>query len=383
MQDTPNNQLDIARELYEKAIRFSTINTSKSNLSSAIRLFKSAAKLGHIQSSYIIGEAYCKGKWERDITEEESLNFLLFAAKKNHTEAMVVFGDLHHKSGRMFDAMNEYMLALSHGSPTALQKICGLIDNPIGKHYITNLFKREQEEKTDGNLQFYIATCYLRGLGLEKDLKRAHGWLLEAAKNNNAFALHGLGQMYEHGVIVEADRATASDFYLKAGQHGFSKGYVSFAMLEVQKITEMQKAKPDYSQVICYLTKAMEIGDCFASNELGNIYAQGLSIGFPEYSEALNFFHHAADLGNPDAIVNLANLYYSMRGSDPCNLMKAETYFSSLLTHDEEFSKIAYYGIGRIKEKSISKKSRRLARGYITKSAKMGFAPAQQYIKSL
>jgi TPR repeat protein len=378
-----NTDLDKARSLYEKAIRLSTINTSKQNIKKAVDCFQEAAKLGHIHSSYIVGEAYCKGKYARNVDDNECLNYLLNAAKKNHTEAMVVFGDLHHKEGQIFDAMNEYMLALSYGSATALNRINGLINNPIGKNYLTNLFKREEEDRSDSNLPFYIATCYLHGFGTDKDLKRAHGWLKESSRQDNAFALHGLGQMYEHGIEVEPDLATAADLYLKAGENGFSKGYVALATLEAQKVAELNKTKPDYSKVIEYLNKAMEMGDYFASNELGTIHAQGLALGFPDYGEALACFQHSADYGNPDAAINLANLYFSATGNKSENLMKAEAYFSSLITLDDQYSMIAYYGIGRIKQMSVDKRARKLAKKYIQKSADMGFVSAKEYLKEL
>lgn len=377
-----NTDLTQSRELYEKAIRFSTINTSKANIKKAVELFKEAAELGHIQSSYIVGEAYCKGKWSHDLSEEKCLSFLLNAAQKNHTEAMVVFGDLYHKNGQIFDALNEYMLALSHGSLTAFKRIEGLFDNPIGKNYINDLFAREASDKSNGDLQFYIATCYLHGLGTDKDLVRAHGWLIEAARNKNAFALHGLGQMYEHGVVVDVDLPTASEFYLQSGQNGFSKGFVALASIEAQKLNQQPQAKKDYSLVIANLMKAIELGDCYASNELGSMYAQGLPEGFPDYSEALKYFQHSADYGNPDGVLNLANLYYSISNIDLNNLMKAEAYFSSLLTLEDEFAKIAYYGIGRIKERSIDKKARKLGKKYILKSAEMGFDGAKVYLST-
>lgn len=379
-ENTIDFNLEQSRNLYEKAIQFSTINTSKANLEKAIKLFKEAANLGHIQSSYIVGEAYCKGKWSHNLTEEECLGFLLKAAQKNHTEAMIVFGDLHHKSGYIFEALDEYMLALSHGSPTAFKRIEGLFDNPIGKNYFNTLFDREKENELDGGVQLHIAICYLHGFGVEKDVVSAHKWLLKSAKNKNAFALHGLGQMYEQGVVVDVDQLTAATFYRQAGDNGFSKGFVALATLEAQKNAEKSKSHRDYSVIIESLTKAMELGDCYASNELGSIYAQGLVGGISDYKEALKCFQHSADYGNPDGVLNLANLYYSMGNIDLNNLKRAEIYFSSLLTLEDEIAKVAYYGLGRIKERSIVKKTRKIAKKYILKSAEMGFDVAKEYV---
>lgn len=354
-----------ARDLYEKGARLSLVNPSKSNLKKALECFIQAANLGHIHANFIIGDAFCKGQWQDELDQNVALNCLNIAAKSKHPEAMMAFANLHLKNGTLFEALDEYQLALAYGNQACIERIEGLVDNPIGRNYLEKLF--EQETKTNDSLiQFFIARCYLHGFCTEPNLERAVGWLKESVRSNNGYAAHTLGYLYETGNGVEQDIDMAIDLYKIAGENGFSKGYLSIAIHHSQHINSDQiiKSKENLKLAYEYYKKAAELGDLIADNEMGILHIQGLEFDFPNYADALLCFQAGADKGNPDAILNLANCYFSGCGVDK-NLIKAETLFTLLISHDKDLSAQAAYGLGAIYIRSIDKRTRKTGRHYL------------------
>lgn len=370
-----------ARELYEKGIRFSVINPSKTNLKKAIDYFTEAANLGHVHASFIVGQALCIGKWESELGSQEAYRHLDTAAKSNHPEAMICFAELHHKNGDIFYSIDEYILALAHGNQVALNRIKALIDNPIGKNYLSMLFEREGET-LNPLVQFFIARCYLHGFCIEPNLERAIGWFKESVKGKNAFAAHALGQLYEVGHGVDQDIDMAIDLYKIAAENGFAKGYLSIGAIYHKRANESSPLlQKDHKRTAFeFYEKASELGDLIAFNEMGILHIQGYEFDFPNYYEAFECFLKAADKGNPDAILNLANCYVSGVGVNH-DLIKAENYFSALLTQESEISNKAAYGLGVIYLKSVNKKTRKVGRKYLQKAAEGGMEEAKTLLE--
>lgn len=367
-----------ARDLYEKGIRLSMVKPTKPNLKKAVAYFTQAADLGHINANFIIGDAFCKGKWRTELEYTDALKYLDTAASHNHPEAMIGFADMHHKSGNLFESLDKYFLALTHGNQSAIDRIQKLIDNPIGQNYLSNLFERE-EKTQEPMVQFLIGRCYLHGFCTEPNLERAIGWFKEAVRSNSAFAAHTLGYLYETGNGVNKDIDMAIDLYKIAGERGFSKGYLSIAIYFSQRINEPHMAKTNLQTAFEYYKKAAELGDLVADNEMGILHIQGFEFGFPNYADAAACFQVGADKGNPDAILNLANCYYSGVGVQR-DLMKAENYFSLLLSHEGDLAAQAAYGLGAIYTQNIQKRIRKVGRSYLEAAAKAGIGDAKDLL---
>ncbi len=373
-----NQKLLQARDLYEKGIRLSMVKPSKPNIKKAVTCFTQAADLGHIHANFIIGDAFCKGKWRTELGQTEALKYLNTAASHNHPEAMIGFADLHHRNGNLFEALDEYLLALTYGNQTAIDRIQKLIDNPIGQNYLANLFEREEKTK-EAMIQFFIGRCYLHGFCTEPNLERAIGWLKEAVRSNSAYAAHTLGYLYETGNGVNKDIDMAIDLYKIAGEKGFSKGYLSIAIYNSQLITAPKLAKQNLQTVFEFYKKAAELGDLVADNEMGILHIQGFEYDFPNYADAATCFQAGADKGNPDAILNLANCYYSGVGVER-NLIKAENYFSLLLSHEGDLAAQAAYGLGAIYTQNIQKRTRKIGRSYLEAAAEAGIQGAKDLL---
>ena len=73
-------------------------------------------------------------------------------------------------------------------------------------------------EKGDAKAQYNLGGMYLRGEGVEKDLKEGIKWYRKAAEQNYALAQYGLGWMYQYGQGVEKDIKEAVKWYRKAAE---------------------------------------------------------------------------------------------------------------------------------------------------------------------
>lgn len=63
-----------------------------------------------------------------------------------------------------------------------------------------------------------IGYCYLKGLGVEKDLEQAFAWTLRAAEHGDRDGQYNLGSFYEEGLGVKRDMEQAARWYLEAAR---------------------------------------------------------------------------------------------------------------------------------------------------------------------
>ena len=63
-----------------------------------------------------------------------------------------------------------------------------------------------------------IGYCYLKGLGVAKDLERAFAWTLRAAEHGDRDGQYNLGALYEEGLGVKRDLERAARWYLAAAR---------------------------------------------------------------------------------------------------------------------------------------------------------------------
>ena len=65
-----------------------------------------------------------------------------------------------------------------------------------------------------------FGACYLNGLGVEEDEKRALYWVQKAAEQDYADAQVVLGNFYSEGIGAEKDERKAFEWFKKAAEQG-------------------------------------------------------------------------------------------------------------------------------------------------------------------
>lgn len=90
-------------------------------------------------------------------------------------------------------------------------------DGDLEKSYHLLLKAREQG---DHRATYALATWYLYGKFLDKDLHKGMDYLKEAAQHDISDAQYDLAVSYEKGIVVERDEKISFQLYLKASLNG-------------------------------------------------------------------------------------------------------------------------------------------------------------------
>lgn len=78
-------------------------------------------------------------------------------------------------------------------------------------------------ESGDEKAQTELGVCYIKGDGVELDLKKAVFWWQKAADQNFAEAQYYLGLCYVNGSGVEKNNEKAKELWTKAAENGNKK----------------------------------------------------------------------------------------------------------------------------------------------------------------
>ena len=162
-----------------------------------------------------------------------------------------------------------------------------------------------EAEKGNANAMLTLGRFYEQGVGVARNYTKAMEWYEKAAKAGQAEGYYNLGVCYEIGMGVTADAGKAIQNYQKAADMG-----LALAMYKLSSIYISGTGAPrDAAKGISYLEKAANAGMAVAANDLGGIYLSGLLGQKKDEKKALAMFTKAADLGNLEAVKNIAVMH--------------------------------------------------------------------------
>lgn len=217
-------------------------------------------------------------------------------------------------------------------------------DLKAGKEYLTNLVKQNQPwTRQDlvavglahlrlGNFksslenlnkvddipfaQILLGHIYRKGLGVEKDVKKAFNFYKFASDKGYFEAKNNLANCYLKGEGVEEDIQKGIQYLEESISLGSSEAYYSLAqcyLLGVGVEKNEQKAYDYFLKSSNYCKSQFKIGHCF-DNGIGTK---------KDHKVALKWYHSSADEGNYDeACLFLGNYYLSLKSDE-----KAFHYF--------------------------------------------------------
>ena len=118
-------------------------------------------------------------------------------------------------------------------------------------------------------------------------------------------ALFSLGVCYEIGLGAAADAGQALANFQKAADLKLAAAAYKLASLHLNGVL----IKPDHQKAVGYLHQAVAGGHAEAANELGAIYLEGMLNQPRDHDQAFKMFDRSAELGNPEAMKNLAVIF--------------------------------------------------------------------------
>jgi TPR repeat protein len=79
--------------------------------------------------------------------------------------------------------------------------------------------------------QWMLADCYKKGIGVEKNEKKAFFWIKEAAETNNPFAIDELSTYYHNGIGTEKDLTKAVEYLTLAADQNIANAQYRLGIL--------------------------------------------------------------------------------------------------------------------------------------------------------
>lgn len=151
--------------------------------------------------------------------------------------------------------------------------------------YGVDLLRRAAEQGC-GCALYNLAYCSREGLGMKKSKAAYVQYLRRSAKQGYALALYDLAWCYGAGVGVKADMDERMRLLLQSAEMGClaAMAEYSFECLEPD-----DESRENLAEGLKWTHKAAEIGDCEAMSELARIYAKGL-YGVPQDKAAAHYW---------------------------------------------------------------------------------------------
>jgi TPR repeat protein len=314
---------------------------------------------------------------------DEARPLALMAANTGSAQAQNLCGlFLYHGRGCPVDyggALCWFQKAAEQGNAAA--------QNHVGVAYqlgqgVTQSFEKAAEwyqkaaELGDGNAQTNLAKLYELGHGVPKNLGKAAEWYQKAAAQGEVDAQAALGEFYARGNGLPQNFENAAQWYQKAADQGNA-----YAQTELGKLYADGHGVPQNdAKAVEWYRKAV------AQNKLGTsffylAYMSECGRGVvQDYGEAFRLYSKSADLGNIDAVANIAHLYQDGLGV-------AQDYVKAAQLYQQAADKGCDYAIYRLAglycdghgvPKDMAK-----VRDLLTRAAADGYADAQVSLNKL
>lgn len=177
-----------------------------------------------------------------------------------------------------------------------------------------------EAEKGNPAAMLTLGVMYERGIGTPRNFIKAFEWYGKAATANMAEGYYNVGVCYEIGMGNGGDPAKAFYNFEKSAELGLAQGLYKLATLYFIGFGTTRN-EPWGVEL---LNRAAAAGHMVAANQLGVIYFEGRAGQAKDEGKAFTMFSRAAELGNAEAMKNLAVFYRDGLGrpADPPEELK-------------------------------------------------------------
>lgn len=162
-----------------------------------------------------------------------------------------------------------------------------------------------EAEKGSGSAMLTLGTMYERGLGTPRNYTKALEWYGKAAATGLGEGYYNVGVCYEVGMGTAGDAQKAFENFERAAELKLPQGLYKLAGLYFAG-TGVAKNEPWGVEL---LGRAAALGHAGAANDLGVISFEGRYGQAKDDDKAFEWFQKSSDLGNGEAMKNLAVFY--------------------------------------------------------------------------
>lgn len=237
------------------------------------------------------------------------------------------------------------------------------------------------QEDADG--LYGLGLCYRNGFGIEKDLTKSFHCFLNASELGLLDAQYELAEAYYFGWGVRKDKTKAMDLYFKAAQRGHAMSEFMIGHYLMSNRGEIDSSfaitsKRDTVKAFEWFLKSAKQGYHPAQRRIGAFYETGTDPCVRNISKAMEWYQKAAAQGNDKALFAIGRLYANgLDERNPDNKKAYEYYLQAANKglRDAQFR----VGVALLFGKGIDK-DKDAAVEWIRKSADKGYAAAKKLI---
>lgn len=237
------------------------------------------------------------------------------------------------------------------------------------------------QDNADG--LYGLGLCYRNGFGIEKDLTKSFHCFLNASELGLLDAQYELAEAYYFGWGVRKDKTKAMDLYFKAAQRGHAMSEFMIGHYLMSNRGEIDSSfaitsKRDTVKAFEWFLKSAKQGYHPAQRRIGAFYETGTDPCVRNISKAMEWYQKAAAQGNDKALFAIGRLYANgLDERNPDNKKAYEYYLQAANKglRDAQFR----VGVALLFGKGIDK-DKDAAVEWIRKSADKGYAAAKKLI---
>ena len=159
-------------------------------------------------------------------------------------------------------------------------------------------------EQGHSQAQYFLATQYDAGLGVNKDEFMAFRWYKKAARAGIRAAQHNLAVAYAKGNGIKADLSKAISWWKSAAMQGHIDSQFNLGIVYA---TGRESVEPNLKKALKWWRMAAINGDAAAQFNLGALYANGIGMS-SRTCEASRWWKESAKNGFAQAEMALAVL---------------------------------------------------------------------------
>ena len=172
-------------------------------------------------------------------------------------------------------------------------------------------FLKTSAEAGNTLAMWYLADCYEKGWGTEKDPESAFYWYMKGAEAGDATSMVGVANCYANGIGTAADEKASFEWNLKAAESGDTSGMVNAAIdYEMGSGTGQDPDKAFY-----WYSKAAEGGNELGMYHLARCFRDGIGTEADE-QQAFSWMKALAEAGNAFGMYNLGIMYQNGFGTE-------------------------------------------------------------------
>lgn len=215
------------------------VEFQQGHYASALYEWRGDAEKGDARSQFAIGRLYEQGIGT-SVNLANAQKWYGMAADSGFADAQVRLGELY-LTGKLAGGMSD----------------------------AAELF-RQAAEQGNVHAQFQLGMLYLEGKGVDKDERKAAGWIEKAAQQGNVQAQNNIGNLYEKGRGVKQDETRAFEWYQKAAEQGDAYAQNNLGAMYARG----KGVKRNNAWAVFWFTAATKRGNALAADNIPSVLSR-------------------------------------------------------------------------------------------------------------